>query len=69
MIKAVKGNIILLGLTDENLRRLQANQPIKFNTKELGIGDFEVIILHGKDEDSITDLIAPMIGPKTKIII
>lgn len=69
MIKAVKDNVIILGLTDENLRRMQNDQPIKFNTKELGLGDFEVFIIHGKDEDAITDLLVPMIGPKTKIIV
>lgn len=69
MIKAVKDNIVILGLTDENLKRLTNNQPIKFNTKELGIGDFEVFILHGENEDKITDLLVPLIGPKTKIII
>lgn len=50
MIKAVKGNMIILGLSDENINRLQNGLPIKFNLKDLGLQDMDVVIFHGKTE-------------------
>lgn len=68
MIKLRKDNKIILGLSDENLRRLKDDQPIKFNLKELGLEDVEVIIFNGKDESSMINTFIDNIGPNTKII-
>ena len=57
MIKLRKGNKIVLGLSDENIRRLKDNQPIKFNMSELNIGDYDLFIIHGKTEESIMDMV------------
>ena len=66
MIKArsTKGDLIL-GLSEENVKRLKDGQPIKFNMKEiLGI-DAECVIMYGETERHIMrDL---EIGPFTKI--
>jgi hypothetical protein len=53
MVKALKGNQIILGLSDVNLERLKDGQPIKFNLKELGLPDYEVFIFNGKDEQTM----------------
>lgn len=53
MIKALKGNLIILGLSDENLDRLKKDQPIKFNLNELGLSDYEVLIFNGKTEQEM----------------
>ena len=53
MIKAIKGNQLILGFSDENLKRLQNDQPIKFNLSELGLDDMEVFIFNGKDEQEM----------------
>ncbi|MES2287442.1 MAG: hypothetical protein V4547_17240 [Bacteroidota bacterium] len=70
MIKAIQGNRIILGLSDENLERLKKDQPIKFNLKELGLQDVEVFIFNGKTEQVMQKMMidAGLIHPtKTKI--
>jgi hypothetical protein len=58
MIKARKGTILLLGLSDENMKRLAKDQPIKFKLQDLRLDpakldQYEVIIFNGRTEDSI----------------
>ncbi len=50
MIKAKAKNTMILGLSDENVQRLQKGEPIKFNMKSIGFPDIEVLIFHGKTE-------------------
>lgn len=61
MIKFKKGNTIVLGLSDENISRLKAGQPIKFNLSELGLPDNTVIIFNGKTEDEMYKVIKDQI--------
>lgn len=70
MVKAVKGNMIILGLSDENLNRLKKDQPIKFNLQELGLPDYDVVIFNGKTEqDMKTQMIkVGLIHPTETII-
>lgn len=68
MVKALKGNMIVLGLSDENLARLKKDQPIKFNLQELGLPDFDVFIFNGKDEQTMYEMMKQAIDPlKTKL--
>lgn len=53
MIKAKVENTIVLGLSDENVKRLQAGDPIFFNLKELEMGDANVLIFNGRTEESM----------------
>ena len=53
MVKGLLGDAILIGLSDENVKRLKKGQPIKFNLVELGLEPRDVVIVHGKTEDSI----------------
>ena len=54
MVKLKTGNSIVLGLSDENMKRLAADQPIKFNLKELGLQDIQVFIFNGRNEETMT---------------
>jgi len=71
MIKARSGNTIILGLSDENMKRLSrngANQPIKFNLKDLDLeDDIDVVIFNGETEESMYTEMLDLIGPKTKL--
>lgn len=67
MIKALKGNCIVLGLSDENIKRLTQNQPIKFNLNELGLEDRIVYIFNGKDEQTMYEIFKDQIGKETII--
>lgn len=54
MIKARSGDSIVLGLSAENIRRLQAGQPMKFSLAPLGIHQ-TMYIVAGDTEESILD--------------
>jgi hypothetical protein len=63
MIKAKKGNLIILGLSDENMKRLAKGQPIKFNMKkDLDMEDIDVLIFNGHTEESMYEEILPHIS-------
>jgi len=54
MIKLKKDKNLILGLSEENVKRLQAGQPIKFNLNILlPDQDFNVFIIAGKTEESM----------------
>lgn len=56
----MKDGTIVLGLSDANMVRMShhgRNDPIKFNLKELGLEDRDVIIISGKDEEDIVKTI------------
>lgn len=62
MIKARKGNSIILGLSEENIKRLQKDQPIKFNLNTLiPDQDFTVFIIAGKTEETIALTLKQMV--------
>ncbi len=67
MIKYKKGNLIVLGLSDENLERLKKDQPIKFNLKELGLQDMDILIFNGKTEDEMYKQMKDAIDPLNTI--
>lgn len=70
MVKLVKGNMVMLGLSDENVKRLTHDQPIKFNLKELGLQDMDIVIFHGKTEQEMASMLkmAGLIHPTKTII-
>lgn len=68
MIKALKGNMIVLGLSEENIKRLQTDQPIKFNLQELGLPDYDVFIFTAKDEQTMYEMMKSAIHPTNTII-
>ena len=69
MIKLRKGNMMVIGLSDENMRRIKAGQPVKFNMSVLGFSDIEVYIFNGKDEQTMAKMFKDQIDPMKTIII
>lgn len=61
------GHLIIFGLSDENIRRLQLGDPIKVDLSELGIEGASVLIFAGKDEKTMAEMVGDMIGPDTKV--
>jgi len=53
MVKGMIGDTVLIGLSNENIRRLKKQLPIKFNLEVLGLEPREVIIMHGTTEKAI----------------
>lgn len=44
---------MILGLSEENIKRLQAGMPIKFKADEIGIPNVDVVICAGKTEQEL----------------
>lgn len=58
MLKARAGDVVLLGLSDENLKRLKAGQPIKFAGADLRLeGVANVIIFNAPTEADMEQLL------------
>jgi translation initiation factor 2 alpha subunit (eIF-2alpha) len=68
MVKALKGNMIILGLSDKNIEKLKQDMPIKFNLKELGLPDYDVLIFTAKDEQAMYEMMKGAIDPLKTII-
>ena len=47
--------LVLLGLSGENITRLMADEPIRFDLAELGLPPMVVVIVGGRTEDAITE--------------
>jgi hypothetical protein len=65
------GIILMLGLSDRNLERLQAGDPIRFDPAELGLPWKGLIgIFHGKTEADMAQMLKDhgLIGPGTEIV-
>lgn len=50
MLKGRYGANLVLGLSRQNIQRLLAGQPIRFNLAELALGSGEVVIFFGETE-------------------
>lgn len=55
-------NILLLGLSEENVKRLKENKPIHINGSEIGLSN-DVIIMYGETEEHLYKELEPMIKP------
>jgi len=53
MIKALMGNDLLFGISEENVIRLKKGMPIVFNLKEMGLEDRQVVIMYGQTEQDM----------------
>ena len=69
MIKAANESTILLGLSELNVQRLKAGDPIMFKGEEIGIPGKQVIIVYGMTEMTIMNDLqtAGLIGPNTEM--
>lgn len=73
MIKASIGNIVLFGLVDKNLELLKHGNPMKIELKSLvrpGMlaSEVNVIILHGRDEETLKLQLSNLMGPETNVL-
>ena len=57
--------IVMIGLSHVNLKRLKEGKPIKFPGEDVGVPDTEVVIFAGKDEMTMQQELADLIGPRT----
>ncbi len=46
-------DMVLLGLSGENVARLTAGEPIRLNLRDLGLPAIEVVLTYGKTEGDI----------------
>lgn len=56
-----------LGIEAENVRRLQAGQPIAVDMTELGYPGLKLMIFYGRDMGDLYKQVEPLIGPDTQI--
>lgn len=47
--------IVILGITDENVTRLLAGDPIGLDLSELELPSIKVFVFHGKDEQALME--------------
>jgi len=71
MIKAImknkdSDNILLLGISEENVNRLKEGKPIHIKGDELGI-DNDVLIVYGETEEDLYKDLRPYIVPETRV--
>jgi hypothetical protein len=77
MIKAMahtaKGDIIVLGISAENMRRLIDGQPILFDPAALHITPGTTIVgitlFYGETDQELARLMKTLIGPQTEVIV
>ena len=59
-------DILLLGLSGENVKRLKEGKPIHINGSELGLGN-DVVVMYGETEAHLYKELKPMIGSQTRV--
>jgi len=69
MIRGQSGNHYLIGIAEENVRRLKAGDPIVFKLNEFGLTgpDITIIICYGETEEKLALELKDAFGPQTKI--
>lgn len=71
MFKAATKDSVFLGLSTENLRRLQQRKPIVFDGADIGIAGKQFCIAWGETEEAIAEELtqAGIIGPQVVSVI
>lgn len=68
MLLAVGGNTILVGLSAENVRRMQSGQPARFSLAKLGFNPpHDVVIYTGTTEEEMAQELQHLVGPNTAV--
>lgn len=50
-------DMLIIGLSDENLRLLREGRPIKFNAKDVGFPHMDIMIFNGRTETEMYETI------------
>lgn len=57
--------VLLLGLSEMNVRKLKQGLPIHVLGEEVGLPGISVVIMYGETEDSMREQLDSLIGPET----
>lgn len=60
-------NIVGLGLTKENIMRLEQGKPISLRGDQLGLPDSHIIIFYGETNKDILNTLRPLLGKDTQV--
>jgi len=66
MIKFRAGELLGFGISEENVKRLKAGQPIKINLAEMGLSG-EMLIFYKPTDEELVESMKPYIGKETVI--
>jgi hypothetical protein len=55
MLKARSGNLVVFGLSEENVKRLKEGKPLLIDGSQVGIEGVDILIMHGETELHIRD--------------
>lgn len=66
MIKARANDLLIFGLSKQNIERLSRGQPMTFGLQVLGL-DLRAFIFSGNTEESMAESMKDLIGPDTKV--
>lgn len=69
MLRAQAGNHFLFGLTQENVTRLMAGEPITVKLNEHGLQGpaISIVLCYGETEESLALELRELIGPTTQV--
>lgn len=59
--------LVIFGLSKENIRRIQADEPIMVELEQWNLPGVKVMIFAGDTEESMATELAALIGPDTKV--
>ena len=66
-ITARAGNLIIVGLAEENIVKLKANQPFHHHMQEVGM-PFELMIFYAPTFHDLKNAMQEFVGPDTKVV-
>lgn len=66
MLKARAGNLVILGLAEEHVRRIKNGDSIYTSLEVLGL-DLRVMICYAETIEILKQAVQPFIGPDTKV--
>lgn len=66
MIKARADNLLVFGISEENVKRLKDDMPIKIDLSEMGMEGL-IIIFYKETDQELIDAMQPYLGPDTKL--
>jgi hypothetical protein len=69
MIRGQSGDHYILGLAEENIRRLQAGAPIVFKLNEHGLTGppLTIFVCYGETEEKLLRDLSSVLGPTTVV--
>jgi hypothetical protein len=59
--------LVVLGITEMNVTRLREGKPIHIHAEDVNLPGVEIVITLGKDDATLNEQFAPLIGPETTV--